>query len=37
MTMAGTRRPEHAEIRDALIVGGVLGFALGVIAGAWLA
>jgi hypothetical protein len=35
--MAGTRRPDEAEIRDALIVGVVLGFAIGVIVGAWLA
>lgn len=35
--MAGTRRPVEAEIRDALIVGAVLGIAVGVIVGAWLA
>lgn len=35
--MAGTRRPPQADIRDALILGAVIGFLLGVIAGAWLA
>ena len=34
--MAGTRRSEGADERDALLVGLALGFALGVIVGAWL-
>lgn len=34
--MAGTRRPEDIEMREAFAVGAVLGFALGVIVGAFL-
>jgi hypothetical protein len=35
--MAGTRRPIEADIRDTAIIFGVLGFAVGVIFGAWIA
>lgn len=31
--MAGTRRPDGAETRDALLLGVALGFLLGVMAG----
>lgn len=34
--MAGTRRSPEVELRDALLLGGVVGFCLGVIAGAFL-
>lgn len=33
--MAGTRRPDGVNEKEALFVGGILGFLLGIVAGAF--